>query len=132
MQAIDMMANAGPPAALFTIGAVLARSGLKASGHQGSVAGATGWANVSQIVFLKLIAHPLLVLVMGNLLIWLGVGIDPLSLTMLALVAALPSASNVPMLAERFQADTGRVARVVLITTALSFLTFSSFVALLL
>ena len=29
-------------------------------------------------------------------------------LTVLVLVAALPSASNVPMLAERFIADTGR------------------------
>ena len=35
------------------------------------------------------------------------------------------------MLAERYGADTGRVAQVVLLTTALAFLTFSAAVALL-
>jgi predicted permease len=45
------------------------------------------------------------------------------------LVAALPSASNVVMLAERFSADSGRIARIVLETTALSFITFSAAVA---
>lgn len=126
MQTVDMMADAGPPAALFTIGAVLARSQAKAA--EDSMTG-TGWAQVPQIVFLKLVVHPLLVLAVGHGLIWSGVPLDPFAITMLALVAALPSASNVPMLAERYRADTGRVARIVLISTALSFLTFSAVVA---
>jgi len=42
------------------------------------------------------------------------------------LVAALPSASNVSMLAERFNADTGRIARIILLTTVLAFVTFSA------
>ena len=50
---------------------------------------------------------------------------------MLVLVACLPSASNVALLAERFGADTGRVARIILVSTALSFLSFSGAVALL-
>jgi malonate transporter len=42
----------------------------------------------------------------------------------LVLVAALPSASNVSMLAERFGADNGRIARIILWTTVGSFFTF--------
>jgi malonate transporter and related proteins len=37
----------------------------------------------------------------------------------------------VAMLAERFQADTGRIAKIILLTTAAAFLTFSAAVALL-
>jgi predicted permease len=47
------------------------------------------------------------------------------------LVAALPSASNVALLSERFEADTGRIARIILVTTAAAFFTFSGAVALL-
>ena len=45
-------------------------------------------------------------------------------------VAALPAASNVSLLAERFGADNGRVARVILWSTALAFFSFSTAVAL--
>jgi len=45
--------------------------------------------------------------------------------------AALPSASNVSMLAERFEADNGRIARIILLSTVLAFFTFSGAVALL-
>ena len=38
----------------------------------------------------------------------------------MVLVAALPSASNVSMLAERFGADNGRIARIILVSTAAS------------
>lgn len=126
MDTIDMLADAGSPAALFTIGAVLARSQMTAlSGFE--KAGRSG--DIFVIVALKLLFHPALVLAVGHLAIFLGAGIDPLPLSLLALVSALPSASNVPMLAERFRADTGRVAKIVLLSTALSFVTFSSAVA---
>ncbi|MOA69532.1 hypothetical protein D3C78_1977830 [compost metagenome] len=46
------------------------------------------------------------------------------------LLAALPSASNVSLLTERFGAHGGRVARIILVSTALAFLTFSGAVAL--
>jgi malonate transporter and related proteins len=49
----------------------------------------------------------------------------------LVLIAALPSASSIPMLAERFGADAGRIARIVLFATATSFVSFSAAVALL-
>lgn len=126
MNTVDMLADAGSPTALFTIGAVLARSqmtavsGAKKSGRS---------CDVFVIVALKLLFHPVLVLMVGHLAIILGAQIDPLSLSFLVLVAALPSASNVPMLAERFRANTGRVAKIVLLSTALSFVTFSFAVA---
>ena len=53
------------------------------------------------------------------------------ALIVLVLIAALPSASSIPMLAERFGADTGRIARIVLFATAASFATFSVAVSLL-
>ena len=37
---------------------------------------------------------------------------------------ALPSASNVSLLAERYDADNGRVARIILSSTAAAFVTF--------
>ena len=55
----------------------------------------------------------------------------PFAFTVLVLLAALPSASNVSLLAERFGAHNGRVARIILVSTALAFLSFSAAVALL-
>jgi predicted permease len=49
----------------------------------------------------------------------------------MVLLAALPSASNVSLLAEKFGANNGRVARIILVSTALAFLSFSAAVALL-
>ncbi|GGE81092.1 permease [Streptosporangium jomthongense] len=120
---VDMLADAGSPTALFTIGAVLARSQMTVLG--GSMPTARRF-DIPVIVTLKLLIHPLLVLGIGYIAIALGADIGVVPLGLLALVAALPSASNVPMLSERFNADTGRVAKIVLLSTALSFLTFSS------
>jgi predicted permease len=80
---------------------------------------------------LKLVVHPLLVLALGRSAIDLGIALDPFALVVLALVAGQPSASNVAMLAERFGADNGRIARIILASTALAFVTFSAAVALL-
>jgi len=79
----------------------------------------------------KLVVHPLLVLAVGSAGIAVGLGLDRFALTVMVLVAALPSASNVSLLAERFGADNGRIARIILLTTAAAFLTFSGAVALL-
>ena len=79
---------------------------------------------------LKLFLHPLLVLVVGAGAISLGVPLDRFAFTVMVLVAALPSASNVSLLAERFGADNGRIARIILVSTAAAFVTFSVAVAL--
>lgn len=58
-----------------------------------------------------------------------GLPLNRFAWSVVVLVAALPSASNVSMLAERFGADTGRIARIILVSTAVAFLTFSGAVA---
>ena len=46
-------------------------------------------------------------------------------IAVMVLVAALPSASNVSLLAERFGADNGRVARIIMTSTVIAFASFS-------
>ena len=123
-QTIGLLADSASPVALFTIGAVLARSQMQSRD-------ATPLADYVPIALIKLIVHPLLVLAVGIAAIDVGVPLDRFALTVITLVAALPSASNVAMLAERFDADNGRVARIILVSTALAFFTFSGAVALL-
>ena len=77
------------------------------------------------IALAKLFVHPLLVGGAGLALRALGAPITDLGLTALVLTAALPSASGVSLLAERFGADNGRVARIIMASTALAFVSFS-------
>jgi predicted permease len=131
MKPVTMLADAASPTALFTLGVVLARAQRLAAGSAAaSDSGAARRSDVPLIVTLKLIAHPLLVFGAVQAVIALGAPLDPFAASVLVLVAALPSASNVPMLAERFGADAGRIAQIVLISTALAFVTFTGTVAL--
>jgi len=119
-----LLADAASPVALFTIGAVLARAQIEAN-HPMPL------SDYLPVVLIKLLLHPLLVLAVGAAAIQLGVALSPAALTVLVLVAALPSASNVSLLAERFGADNGRIARVILVSTVLAFFSFSAAVSLL-
>ncbi|TXI73780.1 MAG: AEC family transporter [Limnohabitans sp.] len=123
---IGLLADAASPVALFTIGAVLARSQIMA---EEDAVHAVPWDEVVPVALVKLFLHPLLVLLVGVTAIGLGVPLDKPSLTVLVLLAALPSASNVSLLAERFGADNGRIARIILVSTAAAFFTFSGAVA---
>jgi malonate transporter and related proteins len=128
MNTIGLLADAASPAALFTIGAVLARSqAVAAAGEHGPLP----TRDYVPVALAKLVVHPLLVLGVGTGARALGLPLDAFALTVMVLVAALPSASNVSMLAERFGADNGRIARIILLTTAAAFFTFSAAVALL-
>ena len=127
-QTIGLLADAASPVALFTIGAVLARSQYVAALHEHAPMPRRDFLPV---VAIKLVVHPLLVWTLGKLAIAAGMPLRAEALTVMVLVAALPSASNVALLAERFDADTGRIARIILLTTAAAFLTFSAAVALL-
>jgi malonate transporter len=129
-QTVALLADAASPVALFTIGAVLARSQLMAAQRVGARV-AMPLRDYVPVAAIKLLVHPLLVLVVGTAAISLGLPLDKFALKVMVLVAALPSASNVSVLAERFGADTGRIARIILLTTAAAFLTFSGAVALL-
>ncbi|WP_345535788.1 AEC family transporter [Variovorax defluvii] len=135
---VAMLGDAASPVALFTIGAVLARSALLAREHRASarVAQAMGSgapapapaqprpADLLSVAAIKLVAHPLLVYGAGRAAMALGVPLAPSALVAIVLVAALPSASNVALLAERFGADNGRIARIILWTTAAAFFSF--------
>jgi len=124
---VGMLADAASPVALFTIGAVLARSqilALEDKSHE------VHWQEYVPVALIKLFLHPLLVLLVGAAAVSLGVEIDKFALMVLVLLAALPSASNVSLLAERFGADNGRIARIILVSTAAAFFTFSGAVAL--
>ena len=125
---VALLGEAASPVALFTIGAVLARS-QKIAHHEQH--GPLTWKDYVPVALIKLFLHPLLVLVVGLAFISMGVPIDAFALKVMVLVAALPSASNVAMLAERFGADNGRITRIILVSTAAAFLTFSGAVALL-
>lgn len=120
---VAMLADAASPVALFTIGAVLARSQMNL--HE-----RVPPREYVPVALAKLLAHPLLVWVVGRGAIALGVPLSPFALTVMVLLAALPSASNVSLLAERFGANNGRIARIILVSTALAFLSFSAAVAL--
>jgi malonate transporter len=123
-QTIGLLANAASPVALFTIGAVLARA-------QASGAAAPAASEYLPLALAKLFIHPALVFGLGQGARLLGMPMDPAALSVMVLLACLPSASNVALLAERFGANTGRIARIILASTALSFLSFSAAVALL-
>ena len=125
---VSLLGDAASPVALFTIGAVLARS-QKIAHHEQH--GPLTWKDYVPVALIKLFLHPVLVLVVGLAAISMGLPIDAFALKVMVLVAALPSASNVAMLSERFGADNGRIARIILVSTAAAFLTFSGAVALL-
>ena len=119
-----LLADAASPVALFTIGAVLARSQMQ-SNHPMPL------SDYWPVVLMKLFLHPVLVLLVGASAIQLGLPLRVEALTVMVLVSALPSASNVSLLAERLEADNGRIARIILVTTAMAFVSFSATVTLL-
>lgn len=121
---ISLLADAASPAALFTIGAILARNAVRAKHGSPLV-------DYLPIALAKLFVHPLLIFIAGRLAMEAGFAFDAQTLTAVTLVAALPSASNVSMLAERYGVDSDRIARIILASTATSFVTFSGMVWLL-
>lgn len=125
MQAVDMMATSASPVALFALGAMLARGQMTA----GAAVRTHEAGAVLAIVAHKLIVHPLVLFAAGAAASGAGLPLDRFAAAVLVLVAALPSASNVPILAERFQADAGRLARAVLVSTVGAFASFTAAVA---
>ena len=122
MGTVSLLADAASPVALFTIGAVLARSQMNSVSR-------TPLADYVPVALIKLVLHPLLVGAVGLGAIALGLPLARSALVVVVLVAALPSASNVAMLAERFGADNGRIARIILLSTVLACFSFPAVVA---
>ena len=128
---VNLLADAASPVALFTIGAVLWR----ATPHTGAHGEALGPHRLARVVtpfrpvlpevLLKLVLHPAGVWAGGRALQAAGLPLGDAALLALTLTAALPSASNVALLTERYGADTARVARIILASTLLAFASFS-------
>lgn len=116
---IGMLADAASPVALFTIGAVLWRAGQHAH-HR------TAAHRFLPQALVKLVLHPLLVFAVAIIARRLGAPLSELQITAITLTAALPSAANVAMLAERYGADNGRIARIIMSSTVLSFASFTT------
>ncbi len=115
---VRMLGDAASPVALFTIGAVLWRAGQHAHSR-------TPLALYLPVALMKLLLHPLLVFLLAGAARQMGAALSSFEITVITLTAALPSASNVAMLAERYGADNGRVARIILASTALAFVSFT-------
>jgi malonate transporter and related proteins len=116
---VNMLADAASPVALFTIGAVLWRAAQHAHTR-------TPTSLYLPVAAIKLFAHPLLVFALAAGAHALGAPIGAFEIMVLALAAALPSASSVSLLAERYGADNGRIARIIMSSTVLAFVTFSA------
>ena len=119
---VGLLAQAASPVALFTIGAVLARS-VRQTQNDPSLN--VPWREYVPVAVFKLVLHPLLVLLALLLARRFGVEVDAFAVVVVVLVAALPSASNVSLLAERLGANNGRIARIILVSTVLAFPSFS-------
>ena len=115
---VRMLADAATPVALFTIGTVLWRAGQHVHNR-------TPVRQFLPLALAKLIVHPLVVMALGVAAINLGLPLDSSTLTVLVLAAALPSASAVSLLAERYGADNGRITRVIISSTVMAFVSFS-------
>jgi malonate transporter len=118
-QVVKMLADSASPVALFTIGSVLWRAGQHAHTR-------TPVREYLPVALVKLFVHPLLVGAVGLAARAAGVAVPGFGLMVLVLAAALPSASNVSLLAERHGADNGRVARIIMASTVLAFASFSA------
>jgi malonate transporter len=115
---VRMLADAASPVALFTIGAVLWRAGRHAQTR-------TPVALYLPVALMKLFLHPMLVFMLAAAAVSLGAPLSGFQVMVITLTAALPSASNVAMLAERYGADNGRVTRIIMSSTVLAFVSFT-------
>ncbi len=152
---IGMLADAASPVALFTIGAVLWRSGTRAgqprpqqldlvldSGPPSPSAAqreqgphtrpGMPWgpgvppARYVPVAAVKLLLHTMLIFLAGASARMMGLALSPFEILTLTLAAALPSASSISPLAERFGVDNGRIAKIIISSTVLSFATFTA------
>ncbi len=115
---VKMLGDAATPVALFTIGTVLWRAGQHVHTR-------TPMQRYLPLALAKLLVHPLVVLALGVAAIRLGLPLDAFTLTVIVLAAALPAASSVSLLAERYGADNGRITRIIIGSTVMAFVTFT-------
>ena len=111
-----LLGGAALPCALFALGASLVGHPITA-----------GKSEVALLVGLKLLAHPLLVWVMATQVF----ALQPLWAKVAMIEAALPTAANLFVLAQRYDVYVDRASAVVFVSTLLSVVTVSALLALL-
>lgn len=119
-ETLRLLGLSATPTALFTLGAVVARAQMRPV-----VSAQSSRLSVAAPVLLKLVVHPWAVMGLGLGLTSLGHALPQAGWLTLVMAAALPSASNVAMLAEREGAQTAWVARLILWTTVGALLTLT-------
>lgn len=113
---VDMLGSSASPCALFAMGMALRRYGL---GAQATLA--------SSITVLKLVVHPLLVFLLARFVfpmppVWAGVAV---------LFAASPCGINAYLFAERYRTGVGIAAGSITLSTLLSVVTTTAWLAIL-
>jgi malonate transporter and related proteins len=106
---LDLLGAAGPPLALFCLGASLPRP--------------RGWSDMAEISIasvLKLVAMPALVAVLAHL-----AGVGGVAFAVVVIAAGLPTGANAFLLARRFSTMAEASAGVVLVSTGVSLLTIT-------
>jgi len=109
------LSNAAAPCALFAMGVTAALRPLKRIPVE-----------LSWLVPVKLLLHPLIMYVLVSRL----PGIEPIWLHSAVLLAALPSATNVFLIAQQYSVWEERASSAVVISTILSILTVTSYLYL--
>ena len=110
---LDFLAGAAGPCALFSMGVTAALRPLKRVPFE-----------LTYIVPVKLVVHPLLAYF---LLIWLVPELDPLWLYSAVLLASLPTATNVFVIAQQYGVWQERASSAVVITTLFAMISVTTF-----
>jgi len=108
---LDLLAASATPCALISIGLFLVQS----------TSGSTAQRGIVQLVWLKLLAHPLLVWVFAFHVFT----VDPTSAWIAVMAAALPVGTGPFMLASLYRQQAHTSARVIMVSTVLSAVTLS-------
>lgn len=112
---LGFLANAAAPCALFAMGVTLS---LAPMGRLPKTMGA--------LIAIKLVVHPLLVYL---LLGWVG-SFDPVWVYTAVLLASLPTATNVFVIAQQYETWVSRASSMVLVTTIASVITVTGLIYL--
>lgn len=115
-QTLDLLSKTAGPCALFAMGISAALRPLKRVPVE-----------LGYIIPIKLILHPAL---MYGLMVWLVPDLDPIWLYSAVLLAALPTAANVFVLAEQYGVWQERASSTIVISTLLSMATVTAFLYL--
>lgn len=110
---LTLLGAAGPPMALFCLGATLPRP--------------TGWADLQEVAVasgLKLIGMPILVAILAHL-----AGVTGVAYAVVVLAAGMPTGANAFMLARRFGTLMEASASIVVFSTIASLVTLSALLA---